>query len=196
MTTREAALRRQTAETEISAVLTVDGHGVADVSTGVPFFDHMLTALARHSLFDLEVKATGDVAVDAHHTVEDVGIVLGECLKRALGDKAGIRRYGWALVPMDETLAEVALDLGGRFYLAFEAPQFATPIGTFDFQLVEEFARAFAANAGMNLHVTVRRGRNAHHVAEGIFKGLAKALDAACVVDGRVLGVPSAKGVL
>ncbi|HEY0793301.1 MAG TPA: imidazoleglycerol-phosphate dehydratase HisB [Chthoniobacterales bacterium] len=196
MTKRQATVRRQTAETNVTATIVIDGSGTPDIQTGIPFFDHMLTLLAKHSLFDLQVEADGDLGVDNHHTVEDVGIVLGEALKRALGDKFGLRRYGWALLPMDESLAEVALDLSGRFYLAFEAPAFPQPIGTFDFQLVEEFLRAFAVNAGLNLHVTIRRGRNAHHVAEAIFKGIAKALDQACQADARVLGVPSSKGVL
>jgi imidazoleglycerol-phosphate dehydratase len=196
MTKRQATVRRQTAETNVRATIVIDGSGTPDVQTGIPFFDHMLTLLTKHSLFDLQVEAEGDLAVDNHHTVEDVGIVLGDALKRALGDKLGLKRYGWALLPMDESLVEVALDLSGRFYLEFDGPNFSQPIGTFDFQLVEEFLRAFAANAGMNLHVTVRRGRNAHHVAEAIFKGLAKALDQACQVDGRVFGVPSSKGVL
>ena len=196
MNKRQATLRRETGETRIAATLQLDGSGKSDVHTGVAFFDHMLTLLSKHSLIDLQVQAEGDLSVDYHHTVEDTGIVLGECLKQALGQKFGLRRYGWALLPMDEALVEVALDLSGRFYLAFEAPEFAQPIGTFDFQLVEEFLRGFAANAGMNLHVTVRRGRNAHHVAEAIFKGLAKALDQACQVDARVIGVPSSKGIL
>ncbi|MBV9489769.1 MAG: imidazoleglycerol-phosphate dehydratase HisB, partial [Verrucomicrobia bacterium] len=183
MKTRFATLHRQTAETTVTATVQLDGTGEADVHTGVPFFDHMLTLLGKHSLFNLQLRAQGDLDVDSHHTVEDVGIVLGDCLKQALGEKIGIRRYGWALLPMDETLVEVALDLSGRFYLAFEAPEFSQPIGTFDFQLVEEFLRGFAANAGMNLHVTVKSGRNAHHVAEAIFKGMAKALDQACQID-------------
>ena len=196
MTKRQATVHRQTAETNVTVTLAIDGTGTPDIQTGIPFLDHMLTLLAKHSLFDLQVEAEGDWAVDNHHTVEDVGIVLGDAFKRALGDKAGLKRYGWALLPMDESLAEVAVDLGGRFYLEFDAPSFSQPIGTFDFQLVEEFLRAFAANAALNLHVTVRRGRNAHHVAEAIFKGLAKALDQACQLDARVSGVPSSKGVL
>jgi imidazoleglycerol-phosphate dehydratase len=196
MNKRQATLRRETAETLIAATLELDGSGRSEIHTGVAFFDHMLTLLSKHSLIDLQVQAEGDLSVDYHHTVEDTGIVLGECLKQALGTKFGLRRYGWALLPMDEALVEVALDLSGRFYLAFEAPGFPQPIGTFDFQLVEEFLRGFAANAAMNLHVTVRRGRNAHHVAEAIFKGLAKALDQACQIDARVIGVPSSKGIL
>jgi imidazoleglycerol-phosphate dehydratase len=196
MTIRSASLQRETAETKVAVRLTIDGTGRAAIRTGIPFFDHMLTLLARHSLFDLEVEAQGDLEVDYHHTVEDVGIVLGRCLAQALGEKQGIRRYGWCLLPMDETLARVVLDLGGRAFLEFRAPQEIGSIGRFDFSLVEEFLRAFASNSLCNLHAEVIYGRNGHHMVEAIFKGLAKSLDQACALDARVSGVPSTKGSL
>jgi imidazoleglycerol-phosphate dehydratase len=193
---RRAEIARETSETRISLALEIDGTGASNPRTGIPFFDHMLTLFARHGLFDLEVEARGDLDVDFHHTVEDVGIVLGQAFARALGDKRGIRRYGWALLPMDETLARVALDFSGRPFLEYRAPDKADPIGAFPFQLVEEFLRAFSVHAGINLHVEILYGRDAHHMAEAIFKGLAKAADQACSIDPRVAGVPSTKGVL
>jgi imidazoleglycerol-phosphate dehydratase len=147
-------------------------------------------------LFDLKIDVRGDLAVDYHHSVEDTGIVLGKCLAQALGDKAGTRRYGWVLLPMDETLVQVAIDLSGRSYLHFQPPENAASIGLFEFELVEEFLRAISSNADLNLHVEILRGRNSPHMAEGIFKGLAKALDQACQIDGRVGGIPSSKGTL
>jgi imidazoleglycerol-phosphate dehydratase len=152
--------------------------------------------LSKHSLFDLRIEARGDLEVDDHHTVEDIGIVLGKCLNGALGDKAGIKRYGWALLPMDDALVLVAVDLGGRSILEYRVPSSIPWIGNFDFQLVEEFLRALATNAGLNLHVELRYGHNGHHIAEAIFKGLARALDQACQFDPRVTGVPSSKGSL
>jgi imidazoleglycerol-phosphate dehydratase len=196
MTQRRASRHRTTAETSISVDLRIDGTGAATIGTGIPFFDHMLTLLAKHSLFDLRIEARGDLDVDFHHTVEDTGIVLGQCLNEALGEKAGIRRYGSALVPMDEALAQVAIDLSGRPFLTFRVGEPTRPIGSFDFDLVEEFLRAFANNAAMNLHAEVRYGRNSHHMAEAVFKGLAKALDNACQIDPRVTGVPSSKGTM
>lgn len=193
---RKASQQRDTAETKISLELNVDGSGDSEIDTGVPFFDHMLTLFARHSLCDLKVEAEGDIDVDYHHTVEDVGIVLGSCFKEALGDKRGICRYGWALLPMDETLSRVALDFGGRPFLDFRAPDKVEHIRDFSFRLVEEFLRAFANNAGANLHVEVLHGRDAHHLAESIFKGLAKAVDLACRHDPRVTGIPSTKETL
>jgi imidazoleglycerol-phosphate dehydratase len=193
---RRASLQRETAETYVSVDLTIDGSGTASIQTGIPFFDHMLALLSRHSLFNLQIDVRGDLEVDFHHSVEDTGIVLGKCLAQALGDKAGIRRYGWAVLPMDETLVRVAVDLSGRSYLHFQAPENLPPVGQFDFELVEEFLRAFSSNANLNLHVDILHGRNSHHVAEGIFKGLAKALDQACQTDSRVKGVPSSKGKL
>jgi imidazoleglycerol-phosphate dehydratase len=204
---RSAKVQRRTAETRISLALTIDGSGKANVSTGVPFFDHMLTLLAKHSLCDLAVKATGDLDVDAHHTVEDVGIALGQAFVKALGDKRGIHRYGWALVPMDETLAQcrVALDFSNRPYLVFKVRQNYWNLianvslgGKNEFRvgLVKEFLQGFANEARCNLHVDVLRGDEPHHIVEAIFKALAKALDAACQRDSRVKGVPSTKGRL
>lgn len=194
---REAFIERNTSETRIKTRLDVDGNGASVVRSGVPFFDHMLTLFARHGLFNLELDAQGDIEVDFHHTVEDAGITLGLALTKALGDKKGIRRYGFAYVPMDEALVRVVVDLSGRPYLAYNAPSRVEAIGgNFSFQLVEEFLRALAVNGGMNLHVDILAGRDAHHMAEGVFKALARALDSATQIDPRVEGVPSTKGVL
>ena len=195
-TARTASIERKTGETDIAVALTIDGSGKGQINTGIPFFDHMLTLFARHSLVDLTVRARGDIEVDLHHTVEDAGIALGQAFSKALGDKRGIRRYGWAYLPMDETLTRVVLDFSGRPYVEYRAPQAVESIGAFSFQLVEEFLRAFAVNAGMNLHVEILYGRDAHHMAESIFKGLAKAVDFACQLDPRVEGIPSTKGSL
>src|SRR3954465_12390953 len=177
MTTRNAQIERRTTETNIRLALTIDGAGQSNVRTKIPFFDHMLILFARHGLFDLEVEADGDIEVDFHHTVEDTGIVLGQAFSRALGDKRGLRRYGHAYVPMDETLARVVVDFSGRPFLAYRAPDDVAAIALFPFQLVEEFLRGFCVHAGCNLHVEIRYGRDAHHMAEAIFKGLAKAVD-------------------
>jgi imidazoleglycerol-phosphate dehydratase len=193
---RTATIERKTGETDIAVTLAIDGAGQGQVATGIPFFDHMLTLFARHSLVDLTVRARGDIEVDLHHTVEDAGIALGQAFAKALGEKRGIRRYGWAYLPMDETLTRVALDFSGRPYLEYRAPKAVEPIGPFSFQLVEEFLRAFAVHAGINLHVEILYGRDAHHMAESVFKGLAKAVDQACQIDPRVTGVPSTKGIL
>jgi len=193
---RTATIERKTGETDIAVTLTIDGSGQGQIATGIPFFDHMLTLFARHSLVDLTVRARGDIEVDLHHTVEDAGIALGQAFARALGEKRGIRRYGWAYLPMDETLTRVALDFSGRPYLEYRAPKAVEPIGAFSFQLVEEFLRAFAVHAGINLHVEILYGRDAHHMAESVFKGLAKAVDQACQIDPRVTGIPSTKGIL
>jgi imidazoleglycerol-phosphate dehydratase len=194
---REATLERKTSETEIRLALKLDGSGVSKISTGVAFFDHMLTLFAKHGLMDLELTAKGDIEVDYHHTVEDTGILLGQAIAKALGDKAGIRRYGFSYVPMDEALVRSVVDLSGRPFLAYNAPADVPAIGAaFSFQLVEEFLRAISVNAGMNLHVDVLAGRDAHHMAEGIFKSLARALDEATRIDPRVQGIPSTKGVL
>ena len=167
------------------------------ISTGIAFFDHMLTLFSKHGLMDLDVTAKGDIEVDFHHTVEDTGIALGQAITQALGDKAGIRRYGFFYVPMDEALVRTVVDLSGRPFLAYNAPERVSAIGgNFEFQLVEEFLRALSVHAGMNLHVDVLAGRDAHHMAEGIFKSLARALDQATSVDSRVQGIPSTKGVL
>ncbi len=194
---REATLERKTSETEIRLVLKLDGSGVSKISTGIAFFDHMLTLFAKHGLMDLELTAKGDIEVDYHHTVEDTGILLGQALTKALGDKAGIRRYGFSYVPMDEALVRSVVDLSGRPFLAYNAPADVPAIGSaFTFQLVEEFLRAISVHGAMNLHVDVLAGRDAHHMAEGIFKSLARALDEATRLDPRVQGIPSTKGVL
>jgi imidazoleglycerol-phosphate dehydratase len=193
---RTASIDRKTAETDIQLTLNVDGSGRADIATGVGFLDHMLTLFAKHAAMDLTVRAKGDLDVDQHHTVEDTGICLGQALKQALGDKAGIRRYGHFTLPMDETLATVAVDLGGRFAIAIRADFPSAKIGDFDTELVEEFWRAFAANALCNLHILVHYGRNSHHISEAIFKAAARALRMAVEADPRVSGVPSTKGTL
>ena len=193
---RQGAVKRQTAETSIDLRLTLDGTGRADVATGIGFFDHMLTLLARHSLIDLDIKATGDLHIDAHHTVEDTGICLGKALAQALGDKAGIRRYGDATVPMDETLVTAAVDLSGRPFCVWKADVPQGALGAFDTELAEEFWRAFSTNAAMNLHVVLHHGKNLHHIIEGIFKACARALRAAAEPDPRNSSVPSTKGVL
>ena len=194
---RHATIDRQTTETKIVLDLVIDGHGTSSISTKIPFFDHMLTLFARHSLCDLSVQADGDIEVDLHHTVEETGIALGQAFAKALGDKRGIRRYGHAYLPMDETLARVVVDFSGRPFLDYRAPTGVATIGTaFSFTLIEEFLRAFSIHAGINLHAEILYGRDAHHMAEAIFKGLAKAVDQACQIDPRVSGVPSTKGTL
>ena len=194
---RTVSLTRTTSETDITLHLSLDGDGTSTIDTGVGFFDHMLTAFARHALFDLTVQAKGDLHIDSHHTIEDVGIVLGQAVARALGDKAGIRRFGQALIPMDEALAEAAIDLSGRAHLAWNVAFAREAIGAMDTQLVEEFFRAFAGNARLTLHVTRRAGENAHHVAEACFKAVARALRVAVEQDPRLAGViPSTKGAL
>lgn len=194
---REAVIERTTSETSIRTRLNLDGTGVSNVRSGIPFFDHMLTLFARHGLFDLDLDAKGDIEVDFHHTVEDAGITLGQAIGKALGEKKGIRRYGFAYVPMDEALVRAVIDLSGRPYLVYEPPSAVEAIGgNFSFQLVEEFLRAIAVSAAMNLHVEILSGRDAHHMAEGVFKALARALDVATQIDPRVEGVPSTKGVL
>jgi imidazoleglycerol-phosphate dehydratase len=197
-TKRSATASRATKETTISVSLVLEGSGTTDVSTGLPFFDHMVSQLGRHGGFDLVVSATGDLDVDAHHTVEDVGITLGEVLADALGDKAGIRRFGSIALPLDEALVEVALDLSGRPFLAYDidfAPD-TTPLGTppFDPQLAEEFWRAFATAAGLTLHIHLRSGKNTHHILEASFKGVARSLRDAVRLEGG--GIPSTKGTL
>jgi imidazoleglycerol-phosphate dehydratase len=193
---RSATVQRKTRETDIELVFAVDGSGRASISTGIGFFDHMLELFTKHGLFDLELKAKGDLDVDAHHTVEDVGLALGQALREALGEKTGLARYGWCLLPMDDALARIALDCSGRPYLAYDAPEEAGPIENFPFQLLEEFLRAFSVQGGLNLHVALLDGRDSHHMAEAVFKGLARALDQATRIDPRVQGVPSTKGQL
>jgi imidazoleglycerol-phosphate dehydratase len=193
---RRAEISRETKETKVRLSLNLDGAGKASVHTGVGFFDHMVDLLSRHSLIDLEVEAEGDLQVDSHHTVEDVGIVLGQALERALGDKRGINRYGWAIVPMDESLAQVAIDLSGRPAFVFKAKFVGAAIGSFPTELVEEFFKAVCTNAKMNLHVSVPYGTNNHHIAEAIFKAAARALRQATSHDPRSQDVPSTKGSL
>lgn len=193
---RTARIERNTSETRIRLELQIDGRGQSSVATKIPFFDHMLTLFARHSLCDLNLEADGDIEVDLHHTVEDTGIALGQAFARALGDKRGIRRYGCAYLPMDETLARVVIDFSGRPFLDYRAPQNVASIGAFSFTLLEEFLRAFSNHAGTNLHVELLYGRDAHHLCEAVFKGLARAVDQACQIDPRVEGVPSTKGTL
>ena len=195
-TKRSARVQRKTKETDITVEVLLDGQGKGDIATGVGFLDHMLDLLSRHSLVDMTVKASGDRQVDDHHTVEDVGICLGQAVRAALGDKRGIRRFGSASIPMDEALANVALDLGGRFALVFHVTFSTEKVGGYDSQLTEEFLRAFAGNAGMNLHVNVPYGSNTHHVSEAIFKGLAKAMETALSADSRSTDVPSTKGMI
>jgi imidazoleglycerol-phosphate dehydratase len=193
---RTATIHRKTAETEITLSLNLDGTGQCQTTTGVGFFDHMLALLARHGAFDLAVQASGDLHVDAHHTVEDVGICLGQALKQAVGDKSGIRRYGHFTLPMDETLVTAAVDLSGRFAYVFKVEFTHPKIGEFDVELVEDFWQAVAANALANLHVVEHHGRNNHHKSEAVFKACARALRMAVEADPKLTGVPSTKGVL
>jgi len=195
-TDRTADLSRQTRETKVQVALNLDGTGEADLETGVGFFNHMLELLSRHSLIDLTVRAEGDLDVDFHHTVEDVGIVLGQALEKALGEKKGIGRYGWAIVPMDESLAQVAIDISGRAAFVFNVDFKGPAIGTFDVELVREFFKALANTAKMNLHVSVPYGENNHHISEAIFKATAKALRQAMTIDPRNPAIPSTKGSL
>jgi imidazoleglycerol-phosphate dehydratase len=196
MSERTATIQRDTSETQISLSLNLDGTGKAKIETGVPFFNHMLELLTKHALIDLEVQASGDLEVDYHHTVEDVGLVLGQALNHALGDRKGIRRYGYSLLPMDEALARVAIDLGGRPYLVFEVNHAERKIRDFDLGLLEEFFRAFTTEGRLNLHAAHLYGKDVHHAYESIFKGVAKALDMALSLDPRVAGVPSSKGAI
>lgn len=194
---RTAEVTRKTKETAIRVRVDLDGSGRSSIRTGVGFFDHMLEALARHSLCDLEVEATGDLHVDGHHTVEDVGIVLGQALAQALGDRRGIRRYGEATVPLDDALARVVVDVSGRPYVAYHAePPTWQKLGDYDVALTPEFFRALATHGGLTLHVDLLRGRNAHHVVEAVFKAAARALGEATSLDPRVQDVPSTKGAL
>jgi len=193
---RNAQIERVTNETRIRLELNVDGCGKGAICTSVPFLDHMLNLFARHGLFDLMVEASGDIDIDFHHTVEDIGIVLGEAFKQALGDKKGIRRYGQATVPMDETLASVAIDISGRPYLVYHVALPKVKIGDFDVELAREFFQAFVNHCGLNLHINVMYGENVHHIIEACFKAVARAMDVATQLDPRVDGVMSTKGVL
>lgn len=194
--TRSAKRSRKTTETQIDLSILIDGSGESTIDTGVPFFDHMLTLFSKHGLFDLNIRTVGDIEVDIHHTVEDTGIVLGDCLREALGAKEGIRRYGCAYLPMDETLARVVVDLSNRPHLEFRAPAGTPSAPNMPFTLVEEFCRALASNLRANIHVELLYGRDGHHIAEAIFKGLARALRDACEIDPRVKGIPSTKAAL
>jgi len=196
MTARTAELERMTKETKIRLSLDLDGTGESKIETGIGFFDHMLTALARHSLMDLTIEAKGDLEVDPHHTVEDVGIVLGKALDQALGDKAGVTRYGWAVIPMDEALVLSSIDLSGRGILCYDVDIQQEKIGALDTILISEFFEAVARNAGMALHLRKLAGEDPHHTAEAVFKSFAKSLEAATRISDRVKGVPSTKGVL
>lgn len=193
---RSATIERKTKETQIKAELNLDGSGNCKVNTGIGFFDHMLTLFTVHGLFDLELSASGDIEVDYHHTVEDVGLVLGDAVKKALGDRKGINRYGSAVIPMDDALAQVAVDLSNRPYLIFRLPEDLVRQNEFDDSLAKEFLRALAQRSGMNLHITVPYGENWHHMIEAVFKGLARAVRMAVEMNERVKGIPSTKGSL
>ena len=193
---RRALVQRKTKETEIRVALDLDGSGSYQVSTGIPFFDHMLESFAKHGVFDLELAATGDLAVDLHHTVEDVGITLGQAVREALGDASGIRRYGNQVLPMAEAKVEVAVDVSNRPYLVYRVPLDHSMIGAFDGRLTEDFLYAFAHNAGLDLHVELRYGQSPHHVVEAVFKGVARALRTALERDPRGVGLPTVKGAL
>lgn len=193
---RQANITRKTNETDISLKLVLDGFGDSNINTGIGFFDHMLISFAKHGLFNLDIKATGDLIVDCHHTIEDVGIVLGEAIKKAIGDKKAIRRYGDIILPMDEALILCAIDLSGRPYLVFEANFHSDRVGYFDTQMVKEFFYAVSYSAGMNLHIRQISGENDHHIIEGMFKTFAKALDEATGKDARIKSLLSTKGTL
>jgi imidazoleglycerol-phosphate dehydratase len=193
---RKAKVERKTKETEISVDLDLDGKGNSEIETGIPFFNHMLESFSRHGLFELKLKAKGDLAVDYHHTVEDVGLALGLAFKEALGDKHGIRRFGECSVPLDEALARVVVDLSGRPYLSYNVKIRPGRVGDFDTDLPHEFYQAFANQLGMNLHIDVLKGENPHHIIEACFKALARAMESATRLDARVQGVPSTKGSL
>lgn len=196
MTDRTAEVNRETAETKIHLKLNLDGSGKSNIHSGVGFLDHMLTLFSKHALFDLEIQCNGDTHVDAHHTTEDIGICLGSALRSALGDKLGICRYGHVVLPMEETLVTVAVDLSGRTYVVYNAPIPAGKMGNFDSELIEDFWYSFASNALCNFHVLLHYGRNSHHIAEAVFKASARALRAATSLDPRQTDVPSTKGTL
>lgn len=193
---RKAEVKRKTKETDINIYLKLDGRGEYKINTTVPFLDHMLSQIAKHGFFDLEVNAKGDTEVDYHHTVEDVGIALGEAFKKALGEKEGIRRYGHAVIPLNEALSMVSVDISGRPYIVYNVAMPKEKVGEFDVELTEEFFRAFANSSGMSLHINMIYGNNLHHIIESIFKAAARALDEATSIDERVKGIPSTKGKL
>ncbi len=196
MAKRSAKVLRKTGETNVSLSLNIDGKGKSAVKTGIPFFDHMLTLFAKHGIFDLKLTAKGDIDVDYHHTVEDVGICLGEAFKKALGDKKGIARYGQAKVPMDESLTEAIIDISGRPHLTYNVKFTKTKFIDFDLEVVREFFEAFVMNAGITIHINLLRGRNTHHIIESIFKAFAVTLSKACEINPRKKGIPSTKGIL
>jgi len=193
---RQAAVERKTRETEVRAVLNLDGSGRGAIDTGVPFLDHMLESFSRHGFFDLEVRARGDLHIDEHHTVEDVGIMVGRAFRQALGDRSGIRRFGEAIVPLDEALCSAVVDISGRSYLAYNVPISQERVGNFQTALVHDFMKAFSDEVGMNLHLNLLGGRNPHHVIEATFKALARAMDQATALEPRLSGVLSTKGTL
>jgi len=193
---RTATIERKTSETDIVVKVNLDGSGESSIETGVGFFDHMLTLFAKHGFFDLEIKAKGDLEVDGHHTVEDVGICMGQAFEKAVGDKSGITRYGFFVLPMNEALATVSLDFCGRPFLAYNLDLSAQHVGGFDTDLAHEFFHAFVTNAGVTLHVRMQAGTNPHHIIEAVFKAFGKAMDKATTVDARIKGVQSTKGVL
>lgn len=193
---RTASLKRKTNETDISLALAIDGEGISELNTGVPFMTHMLDLFTKHGQFDLTVAAIGDTDIDGHHTTEDIGICLGQAFREALGDKKGIKRYGQAMVPMDEALAQVVIDLSNRPHFEFKGEFPNSTVGSFDTELVHEFLWKFALEARINLHVIVHYGRNTHHMIEAVFKALGRALDEASTIDPRIKGVPSTKGML
>jgi len=196
MTNRICTMNRKTNETNIEMKLNIDGSGHSTLKTGIGFFDHMLTHIAKHGFFDLDVNCEGDLEVDCHHSIEDIGIVLGKCIREAIGDKVGIKRYGSCILPMDETLVLCALDLSGRPYLNFDVTLTALRLGDMDVEMVKEFFMAVAVHAGMNLHIKLLDGSNNHHIVEGIFKAFGNALDQATLFDPRIIGTRSTKGML
>lgn len=193
---RNSQIHRRTKETDVQVLLNLDGSGESKIATGLPFLDHMLELVAKHGLFDLEVNCRGDLKIDDHHSVEDIAITLGQTLAQALGDKAGISRYGAAIVPMDEALCRCVIDLSGRFYLVYEVQTRRQKIGNFSVEMAEHFWRSFAETGRFNLHIDCLRGRNTHHILEGTFKAFARALRQAVARDARMIGVPSTKGSL
>ena len=193
---RNAEVERNTEETQIAVSVELDGMGTFNGTTGIGFFDHMMNLFSRHGLFDLEIECVGDLFVDGHHTIEDIGISLGQAFGKAMGDKTGIKRYGTAFVPMDEALLMISLDLSGRAFLSYDVTVNAPMIGDYDTELTEEFLRAFSSNAGITMHVKMMAGNNSHHIVEGVFKALARALREALTTDERVQGVMSTKGIL
>ncbi len=193
---RKASVERTTFETDIKMVFLIDGSGQSDIDTGIPFFDHMLNSFTKHGLFDLKVKVNGDIEVDCHHTIEDTGIVLGQCIAKALGDKKSIKRFGDMMLPMEEALVLCALDISGRPFLAFDGDFTMSAVGGYDTEMVEEFFRAVCLGAGINMHIKIMAGKNNHHMIEAIYKAFGRALDTATSLDPRVKGVPSTKGSL